>query len=44
MRGWLAIVQTGEMLTPAGEKYWPEQGVRAEGEGGERRNGEKGGK
>ena len=44
VRGWLAIVQTGEMLTPAGAKYWPEQGVRAEGEGGERRNGGEGGK
>ena len=32
------------MLTPAGAKYWPEQGVRAEGEGGERKNGGKGGK
>ena len=34
VRGWLAIVQTGEVLTPAGTKYWPElseQGARGEG-------------
>ena len=42
VRGWLAIVQTGEMLTPAGAKYWPEQGVRAEGEGGKGGTGKRG--